>query len=192
MLRTLSIDQFQLLYPRRLAKRLNQTAHSPTRLLWSRKPLRSCSRQLDGHMTYRPAPRLSITSPTSRRTSSSSASNSGPALLETDALGHLVTLNEDGGPQVTCVWVGLDGEDLSTAHLNPDQRKLDNVRRDPRVAISLEGTVVPTPGPEAVSGRPRPSLHRGGRRSREAPGLAAPGSPHPHRGRTGGRDRAVG
>jgi hypothetical protein len=40
---------------------------------------------------------------------------------------------------VTCVWVGVDGDDLLTAHLNPGQRKLENVRRDPRVTISFEG-----------------------------------------------------
>ena len=72
--------------------------------------------------------------------------DSARALSETDALGHLVTLNEDGSPQVTCVWVGLDGHDLVTAHLNPLQRKLDNVRRDPRVVLSFEGTVVQPPG----------------------------------------------
>ena len=72
--------------------------------------------------------------------------DSARALIETDALGHLVTLNDDGSPQVTCVWVGLDGDDLLTAHLNPRQRKLDNIRRDPRVVLSLEGTVVQPPG----------------------------------------------
>jgi hypothetical protein len=31
-------------------------------------------------------------------------------LLESDALAHLVTLNPDGSPQVSCVWVGVDGD----------------------------------------------------------------------------------
>lgn len=53
------------------------------------------------------------------------------------SLAHLVTLNEDGSPQVTCVWAGLDGEEIVTAHLFP-QRKLTNIERDPRVAISFE------------------------------------------------------
>lgn len=52
-------------------------------------------------------------------------------------LAHLVTLNPDGSPQVTVIWVGLDGDELVSAHLF-DQRKLRNVRRDPRVAVSLE------------------------------------------------------
>lgn len=61
------------------------------------------------------------------------------ALLESDALAHLVTLNRDGSPQVSIVWVGLDGDELVTAHLRP-QQKLRNVERDPRVVLSLEGT----------------------------------------------------
>ncbi len=63
------------------------------------------------------------------------------ALVQSDALAHLVTLNPDGSPQVTCVWVGLDGDDIVSGHLLP-QQKLRNVERDPRVALSLETTVV--------------------------------------------------
>lgn len=59
-------------------------------------------------------------------------------LLESDALVHLVTLNPDGSPQVSCVWVGLDGDDIVSGHLDPRQ-KLRNVRRDPRVVLSVEG-----------------------------------------------------
>ena len=36
--------------------------------------------------------------------------DSARALLESAALAHLVTLNPDGSPQVSIVWVGLDGE----------------------------------------------------------------------------------
>ena len=67
-------------------------------------------------------------------------------LIRTGPLGHLVTIGSDGAPQVTCVWVAVEGETLVTAHLNPAQRKLENVRRDPRVVISFEGTEVQPPG----------------------------------------------
>lgn len=67
-------------------------------------------------------------------------------LIRSGALGHLVTIGSGGGPQVTCVWVAVDGHDLLTGHLNPAQRKLDNVRRDPRVVISFEGTEIHPPG----------------------------------------------
>ena len=50
--------------------------------------------------------------------------------------GHLVTLDPDGGPQVTLAWFDLD-DDLVFATLF-NQRKLDNLRRDPRAAVSFE------------------------------------------------------
>jgi PPOX class probable F420-dependent enzyme len=67
-------------------------------------------------------------------------------LIRSGALGHLVTVSGGGAPQVTCVWVAVDGNDLLTAHLNPQQRKLENVRRDPRVVLSFEGTKIHPPG----------------------------------------------
>jgi PPOX class probable F420-dependent enzyme len=63
------------------------------------------------------------------------------AILEGDALAHLVTVNDDGSPQVSCVWVGLEDGEIVFASLGP-RRKLDNIRRDPRVTLSLEGTNV--------------------------------------------------
>ena len=67
-------------------------------------------------------------------------------LIEAGALGHLVTINQDGSPQATCVWVAVEGDDLLTAHLNPNLRKLQNVRRDPRVALTFEGSEIQPPG----------------------------------------------
>jgi PPOX class probable F420-dependent enzyme len=62
-------------------------------------------------------------------------------ILESDALAHLVTVNPDGSPQVSCVWVGLEDDEVAFASLGP-RRKLDNIRRDPRVTLSLEGSTV--------------------------------------------------
>jgi PPOX class probable F420-dependent enzyme len=61
------------------------------------------------------------------------------ALVESPALAHLVTLEADGRPQMSCVWVGMEGDDIVFASLGP-RRKLDNIARDPRVALSIEGT----------------------------------------------------
>jgi PPOX class probable F420-dependent enzyme len=72
--------------------------------------------------------------------------DSARALLQSDALAHVVTLNADGSPQVSCVWVGLDGHEIVSAHLVASQRKLRNVARDPRVTLSIEGTEVQPPG----------------------------------------------
>ncbi len=58
-------------------------------------------------------------------------------LVESGALAHFVTLNPDGSPQVTLVWIGLDGDDIVAGHLS-ERRKTKNIRRDPRVAVSLE------------------------------------------------------
>jgi PPOX class probable F420-dependent enzyme len=60
-------------------------------------------------------------------------------LIDSDALAHLVTLEADGRPQVSCVWVGLEDGDIVFASLG-ERRKLENVRRDPRVSLSIEGT----------------------------------------------------
>jgi PPOX class probable F420-dependent enzyme len=58
-------------------------------------------------------------------------------VLESDRLAHLVTLNPDGSPQITCVWVGLEGDEIVSGHLGIRQ-KLRNIERDPRVATSIE------------------------------------------------------
>jgi PPOX class probable F420-dependent enzyme len=59
------------------------------------------------------------------------------AVLESDELAHLVTLNPDGTPQITCVWVGLEGDEIVAGHLGRFQ-KVRNIERDPRVALSIE------------------------------------------------------
>jgi PPOX class probable F420-dependent enzyme len=60
-------------------------------------------------------------------------------LLESDALAHVVTIDEDGGPQVTLAWVGIEGDEIVLATM-PEQRKLRNLRRDPRIALSVPST----------------------------------------------------
>lgn len=52
-------------------------------------------------------------------------------------LAHLVTLNADGSPQVSVVWVGLDGDEIVCAHLGTRQ-KTKNIQQDARVALSME------------------------------------------------------
>lgn len=54
--------------------------------------------------------------------------------------GTLITLNPDGSPQATLVWLALqstpDGDELVTAHLL-EHKKVRNIRRDPRVAVTI-------------------------------------------------------
>jgi PPOX class probable F420-dependent enzyme len=55
----------------------------------------------------------------------------------------LVTINPDGSPQATVVWVALestpDGDELVAAHLH-EYQKTRNIRRDPRVAVTILST----------------------------------------------------
>jgi PPOX class probable F420-dependent enzyme len=58
-------------------------------------------------------------------------------VLESDALAHVVTISGKGDPNVTLAWVGIEDDEIVLATLF-DQRKLKNIRTNPRVAISVE------------------------------------------------------
>ena len=58
------------------------------------------------------------------------------ALLESDTVATVVTLRADGSPHVTVAWVGLEADEIVIGTLD-DQPKLRNLRRDPRVAVTL-------------------------------------------------------
>jgi PPOX class probable F420-dependent enzyme len=57
-------------------------------------------------------------------------------LIEAGPLAHLATVNPDGSPQVSVVWIGLDGDQLVSGHMNR-YLKLRNIERDPRVVLSF-------------------------------------------------------
>ncbi|MBY8881653.1 PPOX class F420-dependent oxidoreductase [Actinacidiphila acidipaludis] len=57
-------------------------------------------------------------------------------LIESGPLAHLSTVNADGSPQVTVVWIGLDGDDIVSGHMAL-HKKLRNIERDPRVVLSF-------------------------------------------------------
>ena len=59
------------------------------------------------------------------------------AALESGRLAHIVTLNPDGSPQMSCVWIGLDDGEIVIGSL-PRNRKVRNIERDPRVVLSIE------------------------------------------------------
>jgi len=64
-------------------------------------------------------------------------------LIESGPMAHLSTINADGSPQVTVVWIGLDGDDLVSGHMSW-YAKLRNIERDPRVVLSFEAPRVRT------------------------------------------------
>ena len=57
-------------------------------------------------------------------------------LFQKKAFANLVTLMPDGSPQVTPVWCDWDGEHV-IVNSALSRRKDKNMRRDPRVALSL-------------------------------------------------------
>jgi PPOX class probable F420-dependent enzyme len=59
------------------------------------------------------------------------------AILDSPVLAHLATIQPDGTPHITCAWVGVEGGEVVIGTLF-DQRKLQNVRRDPRVTLSMQ------------------------------------------------------
>jgi PPOX class probable F420-dependent enzyme len=60
------------------------------------------------------------------------------ALLESATVATVATLNPDGSPHLSLAWIGREGDELVFGTLH-DQRKLRNLRRDPRVAVTLQG-----------------------------------------------------
>lgn len=59
------------------------------------------------------------------------------AVIESGRLAHFTTINNDGSPHTTIVWVGLDGDEVVIGKLAVD-RKVRNLRRDPRCTFSME------------------------------------------------------
>jgi len=59
------------------------------------------------------------------------------AVVASGRLAHVVTLNADGSPQVSCAWIAMDGDELVMMH-TAEHVKVRNLRRDPRVVISIE------------------------------------------------------
>ncbi len=63
-------------------------------------------------------------------------------LFEKQAFGNLATLMNDGSPQVTPVWVDYDGRYVRFNSAK-GRVKDKNIRRDPRVSISLQDPANP-------------------------------------------------
>ncbi|MFI7115942.1 PPOX class F420-dependent oxidoreductase [Amycolatopsis sp. NPDC049868] len=55
---------------------------------------------------------------------------------------HLATVNEDGSPQVSAMWIDVEG-DLIVFNTAVGRVKEENLRRDPRVSLSCLDTTDP-------------------------------------------------
>jgi PPOX class probable F420-dependent enzyme len=58
-------------------------------------------------------------------------------LIDSGRLAHFTTVNADGSPHTTIVWVGMDGDEIVIGKLGVD-KKVRNLRRDPRCTFSME------------------------------------------------------
>jgi PPOX class probable F420-dependent enzyme len=58
-------------------------------------------------------------------------------LIESGPLAHLTTINRDGSPQVSVIWIGLDDEGRIVSGHMGFYAKMKNVQRDPRVTLSF-------------------------------------------------------
>jgi PPOX class probable F420-dependent enzyme len=58
-------------------------------------------------------------------------------VLEDKAYGHVVTFSAHGNPELTMVWIDIEGDEVlfNTAE---GRRKPDNLRRDPRIVVSVQ------------------------------------------------------
>jgi PPOX class probable F420-dependent enzyme len=59
------------------------------------------------------------------------------AAIEAGRLAHFTTINPDGSPHTVIVWVGVDGDQVVIGKMAED-KKVRNIRRDPRVSFSIE------------------------------------------------------
>lgn len=58
-------------------------------------------------------------------------------LLDTPVFVSIATIQPDGSPQVSPVWVKRDGDDLLIS-TTVDRRKTLNIKRDPRVTVLVQ------------------------------------------------------
>ncbi len=57
-------------------------------------------------------------------------------LLESSAVATLATIDPDGRPHLSLAWVGVEDGEIVIGSIT-DQHKLRNIRRDPRVTLTI-------------------------------------------------------
>lgn len=72
-------------------------------------------------------------------------------LLRKPVLGHIATVMRDGSPQVTPVWVDTDGQYI-LVNTAEGRVKARNLKRNPRVALSVVDPSSPMAGSLVVRG----------------------------------------
>jgi PPOX class probable F420-dependent enzyme len=81
------------------------------------------------------------------------------AMLDGPNFAHVATINEDGSPHNSMVWIAREG-DLIVFNTAEGRLKTRNLRRDPRVAISIYAEDEPYRN-AAIRGRVVKMVHEG-------------------------------
>jgi PPOX class probable F420-dependent enzyme len=68
---------------------------------------------------------------------SADLSDAAVELLNSDAVATVATIEADGSAHLSLAWVGLEDGEVVIGSIS-DQRKLRNIRRDPRVTLSIQ------------------------------------------------------
>lgn len=100
-------------------------------------------------------------------------------LLEGKNIAHIATLMRDGSPQVTAVWVDVEGDRI-LVNTAEGRAKPRNVRRDPRVAISIADAQAPELA-AFIRGRVVEITSEGAEQHIDKLSRKYRGSPFPHR-----------
>lgn len=69
-------------------------------------------------------------------------SDKAKGIIDSKAFAHIATINADGSPQVSPVWVERDGD---TVIVNSEEKRLKvrNLKRNPHVALSIQDAANP-------------------------------------------------
>jgi len=93
-------------------------------------------------------------------------------LLQDKAYGHVVTYNDKGTAQLTMVWMDVDGDDV-VFNTSEGRRKSQNLRRDPRIIVSVQDRNDPQ-AHAVTSSRSRPSTRSAAKCSRAIAAASRP------------------
>jgi PPOX class probable F420-dependent enzyme len=74
------------------------------------------------------------------------------ALIERPVIAHLATIDSEGRPQITPLWIDHDGNDI-LVNTAEGRAKANNIRNNPVVGISLVNPDDPYSGVVAIRGR---------------------------------------
>lgn len=95
-----------------------------------------------GAAVSRRTPTITILGRKATAVAAAQLSDSLKQVLDTPVFVSMATIQPDGGPQVSPVWVKRDGDELLIS-TTADRRKTRNLERDPRVSVMVQPADAP-------------------------------------------------